>query len=209
MRNWERMDGYLTALLKDVYPQPQDSGHSGLAKLVIDQWGALLTTCHSVLDVGCGEGFCQPFFESWGMSYEGVCLGQDFVVARDLGRNVKKMDFNFLEYEDRSFDMVFARHSLEHSPMPILTLMEWHRVARQWLGVVLPAPEWYTYVGANHYSVATMEQAKGWLDRAGWKILWEEIHEESQEVKKDSGGNIVFRSPLMPNEYWLFAEKKR
>lgn len=209
MRDWTRMDGYLTALLQDVYPQPEDEGHSGLAKLVIDTWGARLTTCHSVLDVGCGEGFCQPFFEAWGMSYEGVCLGQDFMEAKIKGRNVKKMDFNFLEYEDRSFDLVFARHSLEHSPMPILTLMEWERVSRQWLGVILPAPEWYTFTGLNHYSVAGLEQAKNWLDRAGWRILWEEVHRESQRIDRNDEGRVVHQSQPIPNEYWLFAEKKR
>lgn len=203
MRNWSRIDGYLTSLLGDVYPQPSGKDeHSFLAKLIVDKWMARLTGCKTVLDVGCGEGFCQPFFEKWGATYEGVCLGDDFLVAIDKGRNVKNMDFSFLEYEDNSFDLIFSRHSLEHSPMPLLTLMEWNRVSKQWLGLVLPAPEWYTYRGLNHYSVMNHEQMENLLDRAGWKILWNEIGYKDRE-------NEVGQTFPRVHEYWVFCEKKR
>ena len=46
---------------------------------------------------------------------------------------LKNADYNFLEYPDNSFDLVFSRHSLEHSPFPVLTLMEWYRVARDFM----------------------------------------------------------------------------
>lgn len=209
MSDWTRIDGYYTSLLGDIYPQPEDEGHSGLAKFAIDTWFARLTGCKSVLDVGCGEGFCQPFFEEWDVKYEGVCLGEDFLVAREQKRNVKKMDYNFLEYEDNSFDLVFSRHSLEHSPMPLLTMMEWRRVAKNWVGIILPAPEWYTYKGLNHYSVVNLEQAKVLVDRAGLNILWEEVDSRSKEVKKDKNGNVYWSSSPIPHEYWLFCEKRR
>jgi hypothetical protein len=135
-------------------------------------------------------------FKVWNIPYEGVCLGQDYIVARDLGRNVKKMDFHFLDYPDNSFDLVFARHSLEHSPMPLLALMEWERVSKYWLGLVLPAPEWYTYKGINHYSVMNHEQVENLLHRAGWKIMWNDI----DRLPKEAAGEI-------PHEYWLMCEK--
>jgi len=133
MRDWSRIDQYVSKLYGDIYPQPEDEGHTQYAERVVNYWMSRMSTCKSVLDVGCGTGFCQSLFEQWAVSYEGVCLGEDFLEAKRLGRNVKNMDFSFLEYDDRSFDLIFSRHSLEHSPMPLLTLLEWHRVSRSWL----------------------------------------------------------------------------
>lgn len=179
-------------MLGDVYPQPEDKGHTSLAQEVIDFWMSRLADCHSVLDVGCGTGFCQSMFEKHNVHYEGIALGKDFIVAQELGRNVGKMDFSFLDYPDKSFDLIFSRHSFEHSPMPLLTLMEWARVSKNWLGLVVPAPEHYTFEGINHYSVMTMEQLDVMLTRAGWKPIWED------KKLLESG---------VPQEFWIFCEK--
>lgn len=207
MRDWTRIDGYMTSLLeRDLYPQPSgEDEHPVFAKEVIDRWMSRLPDCKTVLDVGCGDGFSQPLFEYWGVEYEGVCLGEDFLTAKENGRNVKRMDFSFLEYDENSFDLIFSRHSLEHSPMPTLTLMEWYRVSKQWLGLVLPAPEWYTYEGKQHYSVMNQEQIKPVLERAGWRILWNEIGIRNRIFEHD--GKEVARPAI--HEYWLFCEKKR
>jgi SAM-dependent methyltransferase len=160
-----------------------------------------MTTCYSVLDVGCGEGFCQPMFERWDKTYEGIAIGNDVVKAQELGRNVKAMDFSFLEYPDDTFDLIFSRHSLEHSPMPLLTLMEWARVSKNWLGLVLPHPDWYGYKGLNHYSVMSLEQTKLMLDRAGWYVIWETVDQlPFEEGKPDTIRN---------HEIWVMCEKKR
>lgn len=201
MRNYQHIDRYITQLYSDIYEQPEDTGHTNLAQRVIDKWMSGMTSCNTVLDVGCGQGFCQAFFERWKVAYEGVAIGNDVVVAQELGRNVKRMDFNFLEYEDNSFDLIFSRHSLEHSPMPLLTLMEWARVSKNWLGIVLPAPEWYGFKGKNHYSVMTMEQIKLLLDRAGWYVIWEDI----DSIPFEEGRPETIR----PHEYWIMCEKKR
>jgi SAM-dependent methyltransferase len=161
-----------------------------------------LTGCSSVLDLGCGEAFAQPFFEEWGVKYEGITLGDDYLFAKDTGRNVKKMDYSFLEYEDSSFDLLFSRHSLEHGFSPLLTLMEWYRVSKQWLGVVVPTPEWYGVRGSpNHYYVLYREQWLNLFDNAGWNVVWD----ETDSLPRDER----FPENLTPHEMWFFAEKKR
>lgn len=201
MRDYKYIDQHITKLYQDIYEQPEDVGHTRLAQKAIDYWMSRMTTCRSVLDVGAGQGMCQPMFERWGVAYEGVALGEDVIKAQELNRNVKMMDFNFLEYPDNHVDLVFARHSLEHSPMPVISLMEWGRVAKNWLGIILPAPEWYTFVGRNHYAVMPMEQIKHLLDIAGWKVLWEDV--KSLPPNKD------FPDSVLPHEYWIMSEKKR
>ena len=198
MREYKHIDGYINKLYSDIYLQPPDDGHTALATKVINFWMGRMTTCRSVLDVGCGQGFCQYPFERHGVTYEGVALGGDVEIAQQLGHNVKKMDFSFLDYPDNSFDLIFSRHSLEHSPMPLITLMEWARVSTNWLGVILPAPEWYTYAGRNHYSVMNMEQVKNLLNVAGWNVMWENI----DELPNGDG-------KATPHEYWIMSEKKR
>jgi ubiquinone/menaquinone biosynthesis C-methylase UbiE len=201
MRDYKYIDQYLNKLYGDIYEQPEDAGHTLLAQRVIDFWMSRMTTCKSVLDVGAGQGFCQPMFEKWGKRYEGIALGLDVVKAQERGRNVKTMDFSFLEYPDNHVDLIFARHSLEHSPMPVITLMEWARVAKNWLGIILPAPEWYTYRGQNHYAVMNMEQIYHLLDVAGWNVLWKDI----KHMPPDKN----YPDDVLPNEYWIMTEKKR
>jgi SAM-dependent methyltransferase len=195
MRDWKNIDRYLNKLAADIYPQPEDSGHTAFSNSVIDTWMSRMTSCASVLDLGCGTGFSQPIFEKWNVEYEGICLGEDYMVAKQNGRNVHKMDFHFLDYPDSSFDLLFSRHSLEHSPMPLLALMEWARVSKSWLGIVLPAPEWYGFGGRNHYSVMNKDQIENLLANSGWKTIWYEVN----TLERD-GSNI-------PHEYWIMCEK--
>ena len=180
MRDYTRIDQYLDSLQGDVYAQPEDAGHTKDASRLC-LWAKNLG---SVLDVGCGNGFCQQFIPD----YTGIGLGQDIKDGKQMGRNVREMDFNFLTFDENSFDTVFSRHSLEHSPFPILTLMEWHRVARKKLVLCVPNPDHYTFTGRNHYSVSDAHQMAWWLRRSGWKII---------------------KARWRPTELWFLASKQK
>lgn len=193
MRDYSKVEEYLNNLSQDIYEQPEDKGHYALTREVIQTWMSRLVGCQTVLDVGCGEGYAQKMFEAWGAEYTGVALGKDVIIAHKKHRNVKKMDFTFLDFPDNSFDLVFSRHSLEHSPMPLITLMEWYRVAKHWIGIVLPSIEHYGFVGQNHYSVMPIVQAHFLLKRAGFNPIWTEAH------KGEDG---------IPDEYWIMSEKQ-
>ena len=172
---------YYYELLGDVYPQPEDDGHTRMAGEVINKWVSILSPCKSVLDVGAGQGFCQPFFEQFGIHYTGIAMGKDVIEAKKLGRNVLQGDFHFLSHHaDASYDLIFSRHSLEHSPMPLIALMEWYRLASNWLCLILPNPIHYGWVGKNHYSVLHPDQAKFLMERAGWRVIWEDNSEETE-----------------------------
>jgi len=164
VRDYTYFDQYYSELVEDIYAQPSDEGHLKASNAVIIRW-LLSLGIETVLDVGCGDASSEVVFEENGIEYCGVALGQD---GKSDNPKVQEHDFTFLPYS--SFDLIYARHVLEHSPFPIITLMEWYRVSNKYLCVVLPNPEHYTYVGKNHYSVMTSNHAAWLLRRAGWKI---------------------------------------
>ena len=181
MRNYYHFNKHYSELLEDVYAQPTDPIHTKWAKEAIAQLMPHVEGAETVLDVGCGEGFLQGTFESLGLNYFGIALGTDVATAAAKNNVVETMDFSFLDYDDDSFDIVFARHSLEHSPFPIMTLMEWHRVSKKWLLLIAPMVEHYGEVGRNHYSMANARQLRWWLRRAGWKVVIR--YKESTELR--------------------------
>lgn len=210
--NTEKLYVYISRLYKQIYPQPEDAGHTAWAKYVIDTFCPLVNT---VLDVGCGTGFCEPLFLAKGIKYTGCTLGiEDLKEAGYRGRHVVSCDMSDLKFPDNRFDMIFARHTLEHSPMPVLTLMEWQRVAKKLL-LVMPAPEYWTYRGQNHYSVANKEQLWNWFDVSGWEVIEHKDFMTSDpvfveyympEVKDRS--EVKYPGAPIPVEYWIYLEAK-
>ena len=55
---------------------------------------------------------------------------EDVKATQDLVQNVKTWTRPFMTYPDESFDFLFVRHCLEHSPFPYLTLGEYKRVPK-------------------------------------------------------------------------------
>lgn len=170
-RDYGRFDSYLNHLTQDVYAQPPDEGHTAWAKNVVRTLCTIPRGLSTVLDVGCGQGFLKEEFEKIGLEWTGVTIGEDFVICKEGGLPVHNVDMSFLPFDDKSFDLIFARHVLEHSPFPIVTLMEWKRVCRGWMVLVAPAPYYWGVRGRNHYSVMWRDQLLWTLARAGWKPI--------------------------------------
>lgn len=173
MRDYRHIEAYLSDLVPDVYAQPPDDKHNALTHEVIQHWVALLEL-ESALDVGCGQGHALAMLAEYAERVEGVTLGDDYDVCQAQGMPVQKADMSFLPYDDGEFDLVFARHALEHSPMPLLTLMEWQRVSRKWLVLVVPSLTSFGWYGRNHYYVLLPQQWTGLIERAGWEIILSE-----------------------------------
>lgn len=174
-RDYRNLESYLNYLSRDIYEQPEDSGHTSMAAWVIDHWCSKLVGCHDVLDLGCGQGLCEPMFSHYGMNWKGVTLGPDYVVCERKGLNVVKEDFSFLPFPDNSFDLLFSRHSLEHSFSPVCSLLEWRRVTKQWVCIVVPDPAHYTVRGKNHISVLYRDQWVWLFELAKLKVIWESV----------------------------------
>ena len=219
MRDYSRIEHYLNYLSQDIYPQPPDPGHTAWAEDAIvnflcdDEKQAGELKIKTVLDVGCGEGFCSDIFKEMGMEWTGVTLGaNDYPKAANKG-DAFPDDATFLHFESERFDLIFARHILEHSPMPLLTLMEWHRVARNYLLLVFPAWEYWLTYGKNHYYMFTKDQLWWLLARSGWKIMDQEDFTTEDELFMDyflpdnKPEERVWSGPHKPVEYRYLCVK--
>ncbi len=169
MRDFSNINRYLDELSQDIYSQPEDDGHTEMIRDVFSKWTWMLAA-ESVLDVGCGaEQVAKKFFDELQVEYTGISLGEE---------NQIQMDMSFLDFEDESFELIWCRHVLEHSPMPLLTLMEFHRVSSGSLCLIMPNPSHFTFTGRNHYYVAERHQIAWLLRRAGWQIVEMEFTSE-------------------------------
>lgn len=231
-RDYRHFKEFLDNLTGDIYSQPPDDSHKGWAEEAL-RWmvkhlqGERLT---NVLDVGCGQGFCQKIFEEViGISWVGVTIGSDYKIAEQRELSVHDVDMSFLPWQDETFDLIFARHVLEHSPFPVITLMEWRRVCAEdgWLFMVCPAPDYWGYRGRNHYSMASLPQVYWWLERAGWRVseadvvitrddafkthfdIWKRAKEKNQIKHDDLDWETQALKPYPPQpfEFWFLCRR--
>jgi len=208
MRDYKRFDGYLSELTGDVYAQPPDGFHYAWGKQAIDALCSIVEGARNVLDVGCGQAVFASLFESKGLEWTGVTIGQDFEEARKVHPNVYHADMTFLPFADGMFGLAFARHVLEHSPFPVITLMELRRVCHGHLIVILPAPDFWLVRGKNHYSVLPLNNWKWLLERSGWHPIQDRVvlTTDLEYVNYNPRGTLVAAEPPKEFEYWFLCE---
>lgn len=79
-----------------------------------------------ILALGCGDGFELDVLKSLGLDAVGVTIDPREVVRADIVLG----DMHDLPFEDASFDFVYSKETLEHTPAPFLALKEMSRVLR-------------------------------------------------------------------------------
>lgn len=172
MRNYTHIDKYLDYLQSEIYPQPICEDHRKSTIDALNQLLPKISPVKKVLDIGCGQGAALAYFKQHNYDATGIVLGeQDYQVCIEKGYKVIKADMTFMdEIPDESFELVFSRHSLEHSPMPLLTLMEYNRVLELQKYVIIIVPNLGGLYGENHYSVFTKKIWKRLFSLAGFEI---------------------------------------
>jgi SAM-dependent methyltransferase len=198
--DFQRLSSFLQRLRGDVYEEPLEEPHRGItltAMQTLRERGALAAGMR-VLDIGCGQGFALELFAEAGADPLGITLGADYRVCVEKGLPVREMDLSFLDFADAEFDLIWCRHSLEHSVFPLFTLSEMSRVIRSGgaLYVEVPAPDMTAQHerNPNHYSV---------LGRAMWLSLFEKAGLSTQETFE-----IKFDTPIGRDVYWGFLLRK-
>jgi ubiquinone/menaquinone biosynthesis C-methylase UbiE len=99
-------------------------------------------------------------------------------VCRERGFDVRIGDQSFLEFPDGHFDLVWSRHCLEHSPMPLMTLFEYNRVVRDagFVYVEVPQADSIHIEKPNHYSLFSDRGWRNLFKRAKFEIAGHTIY---------------------------------
>ena len=83
------------------------------------------------LDIGCGNGKFLIKLRALGWEVQGVEFNAGAVeVCRESGLSVSHGDLHAAEFPDESFDMVSARHLIEHLPDPNRFMAEVARILK-------------------------------------------------------------------------------
>ncbi|MGE5506847.1 MAG: class I SAM-dependent methyltransferase [Actinomycetota bacterium] len=193
---YTRLQAFLDGLKADLYPEPPSDLHRGIMRKAIDVLLAEFAPPPGakVLDVGCGQGDALAMFAEAGLDPVGITLGEDYRNCLARGLAVREMDFSFLDFPDASFDVVWCRHALEHSPFPLFTLAELRRVMKPGavLYVEVPAPDTCVHHerNPNHYSV---------FGKSAWAALFDKA-----KLALVRTFDIPFQLRAGTDVYWAF-----
>ena len=171
---------YYEHVLGQVYSEGESPYHKTITEDVVARFIDPLNIpkTAAILDLGCGSGYFLDEMQKRGYTnVAGVTMGTDDIeLCTARGHKVRKGDINFLPDPDESIDMLFCRHSLEHSPFPYITLLEYNRVLKQLgtLYIEVPAPdnERTHEDNKNHYSILGRTMWLNLLKRAGFDVNW-------------------------------------
>jgi SAM-dependent methyltransferase len=165
-----------------IYDEGESGFHKDLTAQIVKTYidPLNLPKDAKILDLGCGPGYFLDEMKSREYTNTlGVTLSPgDIKTCQDKGHTVNKYDLSFLPlaegYDDESVDFIFLRHALEHSPYPVISLIEYNRVLKQGskIYIEVPAPdcernhEW----NLNHYSIMGANQLNALLHRCGFDV---------------------------------------
>lgn len=165
-KDWTELDRHYQLLTKNANLELRSPHHEHAAHQ------AVLDCCQyldikSVVELGCGTAPMLDQFKKMGIKTCGVTL-----LNEPIKHKVIRKDMHFSGLPDKSYDLVAARHSLEHSPMPLLLLMEMRRIAKKYALIILPShtPRMQT-TWVDHYSVFDQIMWEKLFTVAGWEIV--------------------------------------
>jgi len=203
-----------------IYDEGESDMHEKITKQVVETYIDPLNIAKDakILDLGCGPGYFLDFMKARGYTdLVGVTLSpNDVKLCESKGHTIKKYDLSFLPqkdgYYDESVNMIFLRHALEHSPFPIISLMEYNRILKQngilYIEVPCPGSDRKHEYNLNHYSILGDFQLAALLERTGFGIMKFDTIEfdvESSIIDSNTQKNSVFKERF----YCILAVKQR
>jgi SAM-dependent methyltransferase len=194
MLNLVKMKFYYEHVLTQVYSEGESPFHKSITADVIERFidPLKLPTSAQIIDLGCGPGYFLDAMRDRGYNnMRGVTLSSDDLdICTRHGHRVVRSDMNFLDDLDESVDLLFCRHSLEHSPFPFLTLLEYNRVLkpRGVLYIEVPKPDSAKpqESNINHYSILGKTMWLNLLARSGFDVNWYEYEFPVKNTNNES-----------------------
>lgn len=178
--DYKKFQEFERRALATVYQEEPGGFHDDLipqlAQRFLPEFG--LHPATRILDIGSGPGvFCRAARDMGYTNITAVTLSpEDAGACRAQGFAVIEASMTDLPLPDQSVDFIWCRHALEHSPYPLFTLWEWHRVlvpgGQAWVEVPAPDNE-RAYIhefNPNHYSILGERMWQALIERAGFAM---------------------------------------
>lgn len=174
--HYQRLDCYISGLLKDIYPEIPSEPHISITRLMIEKLSEYRSLKDlSVLDIGCGQGLALEHFSGKGCKVVGTTFGEDYRICRAKGFEVYEMDQSFLDFSAGEFDVIWCRHALEHSLFPLFTLAGFSDVLKNdgliYIEVPAPSTSAHHEKNRNHYSCFTAPVWAAIFEKANLEII--------------------------------------
>ena len=156
---------HIGILRQDVSLELSSPHHASAAKAMVDEFCNDLDY-KSVVEFGCGAAPVLDIMKEKGRETLGITLNNE-----PVNHKLFKEDMHFTDLKDNSYDMAISRHSLEHSPMPLIMLMEMKRVAKKYALIAVPTPTKRMINFSGHYSVLTDMMWRRLFKVSRWNVL--------------------------------------
>ncbi len=204
-------NGFLSRIQKEVYAEADSELHSSLIDQMVPQFAKFLPNKQvAILDVGCGQGYALLKFQGLGFeNLTAITLStEDVQGTRKRGFVCYQMDMSFLRFEEDSFDALWVRHALEHSPFPYLTLLEFNRILKKdgliYLEMPMPNTPRQLESWPNHYSLFGEQMWISLYGRSGLKVVAKTRLEFQIQI-----GSINDGRPFMQSNMVFILQKER
>ena len=178
--NTKKFQEYERRALATVYSEEPGGFHDDIIPELARRFLAELAvpTTARILDIGSGPGLFAR--AAAGLGYHHVTSvtlsSEDVSACRSRGLAVIEASMTDLPVEDHAVDFIWCRHALEHSPYPIFTLYEFHRVlgpgGQAWIEVPAPDNEraYMHEFNPNHYSILGERMWQALIERAHFRV---------------------------------------
>ncbi len=155
--------------------------------LLIDQVSKFIDLSHcDVLCIGCRNTSEIDYFYSKGArQVTGIDLYSE-------SPHILVMDMHEMKFADRSFDVVYSAHSLEHALNPGQVIQEIGRVARPGALVAVEVPVRYETRGADLSDFRSTEALRTAFSSHIDRVIWEDEQEANSPL--NASGTPVART---------------
>lgn len=198
-----KIEEFIRSLRADTYEEPPSALHDAVTMRAINSVLPQLGDKQGmrVLDIGCGQGVAVKELAKRGLITLGTGVNQtDLEACKAQGLDVIEADMHDWDHPrlDGPWDLVWCRHVLEHSPIPLYVL----RMIRERLAVTgllyvevpMPGTSCKHETNPNHYSVLTEDAWYHLIGKAGFSVI---------ETKRYS-----FKTVVGPDTYVGFVVRK-
>ena len=205
---YKKFQHYQRRAYSTVYSEKEGGFHDNAIKELAEKFLPDLGIASSarILDIGCGPGVFMEVAR--GMGYHnllGVTLSRDdHDICRSKGFETINSSMSDLDLKDATVDFIWCRHALEHSPYPLFTLYEFHRVLKDHALMFIEVPgqdnerAFMHEYNPNHYSIMGERMWLGLFDKSGFDCVGNFVYNV----------NVEFQSRLVTEKSLIFVVRK-